>query len=81
MLNVPTEFPQAGSTAYCRGSAEQVRILQRNYDGTVLVQRTGPDARFAGASRETRVALADLFPRQDEACEPPRRRRRAKVPA
>lgn len=81
MLQVPAEFPHIGSTAFLRGSAGEVRILQRNADGTATVQRLGLIPRAEGASITRRVAQADLFATIEEAMGPadkPRRHRRAR---
>ncbi|ABD25078.1 hypothetical protein Saro_0631 [Novosphingobium aromaticivorans DSM 12444] len=37
MLRTPTDFPYVGSTAFVSPNADQVRILQHNANGTVLV--------------------------------------------
>lgn len=69
MLRVPTEFPQAGSAAFLKGSADPVTILRRNADGTALV-RVEPrptEGRNRDASGNTTVALADLYATADEA--------------
>lgn len=41
MLQVPADFPMPGSRAFVEGSGEEVRIIQRNADGTCLLQRMG----------------------------------------
>ena len=76
MLQVETPFPQAGSNGFLFGSAEPVRIIQRNADGTCLVQRTGDLARGLGASRTLRVASADIVKTQAEAFPRAKHRRR-----
>lgn len=69
MLAVPTEFPQAGSAAFLKGSADPVTIIRRNADRTALVRhdaRRG-ELRSRDASGNTTVPLADLFETEDEA--------------
>ncbi len=61
MLSVPADYPHPGCTAFLAGTAEAVRLIQRNADGSCLVQRTGPVSRSEGASIERRVPFADLF--------------------
>ena len=39
MLAHETEFPQIGSLGYLATTAEPARILQRNADGSMLVER------------------------------------------
>ena len=79
MLQVETPFPQAGSNGFLFGSAAPVRILQRNADGTCLVQRTGDIARGEGASRTLRVSNADIVATQAEAFPRAKHRRRRTV--
>lgn len=74
MLKFAAPFPHPGASAFLRGTAEPVRILRRNADGTVLVQRTGPLARYDGASVERTEAAAALFPTAAEAMGLARRR-------
>lgn len=66
MLQIPTPFPQVGSIGFLAGTAEPARILQRNGDGTLLVERrlrlpSGDTAPLTGASANRTVAAADLF--------------------
>ncbi len=77
MLKVEAPFPQAGSNGFLFGSAQSVRIIQRNADGTCVVQRTGHMSRAEGASRTLRVAGKDIVASQAEASPKPTRRRKA----
>lgn len=63
MLRTPSEFPHPGSTAYLSPHGEEVRVIQRNADGTVLIalQRLAPDR---SASDTRTVARADLHEAQ-----------------
>lgn len=79
MLQVETPFPQAGSNGFLFGSADPVRIIQHNADGTCLVQRTGPHSRAVGASRTARVPRKDIVATLDETLPPAKPRRRRKV--
>lgn len=60
MLRVPSEFPHPGSMAFVTPHGEQVRIIQRNANGTALIahQRV-PALRCASDTRT--VPQADLF--------------------
>lgn len=82
MLNIPTEFPCVGSTAFARGSAQPRRILRHNGDGTVLVQRLPLPGQIAprDASANRTEPLADLFETEREASgiNTPRQSRRAR---
>jgi len=79
------EFPNPGAQAYVRGSAEPVRIIQRNADGTLLLSRSraafrrkpGTTGRASGTFREK---LENLHPTENDALDAaatkPRRARR-----
>lgn len=62
-------FPNAGSAAFVKGSADPVTILRRNADGTVLVRRDPRrfERRNRDASGNATLALADLFETADAA--------------
>lgn len=77
MLPFKTEFPQVGADAYVRHTAEPVRILRRNHDGTALVGRTGLTPAQHRATDNWQTDLADLAPTETEARGLPVRRRRA----
>lgn len=64
MLATVTEFPQAGSAAFLRGSAESCRILQRRADGLFTI---AIDDRYKSASSTRTAKLADLAATQEEA--------------
>lgn len=76
MLAHLTDFPQAGSMAFLRGTAEQARILRHNGDGTAFISLT--DRRFPSerASGNRNIELADLYPDAETAmhCGRPARR-------
>lgn len=82
MLNVPTEFPHQGSTAWLRSADGQeptpCRIVQHRPAGpdgpsvTVAI-----DERFKAATSTRTVPLADLFATRAQALPAPRRRRKA----
>lgn len=69
MLAIATEFPQAGSPAFIKGSADPVTIIQRNKDGTCTVRRDARPGQRAprGSTGNTRIDLADLCATEDEA--------------
>lgn len=83
MLRSFAEFPHAGSQAFLASTAEPVRIIRHNGDGTVLIAaqqtRANPVA-HREASGNRNVPRAVLFASADEATAPPtgkRRRRKA----
>lgn len=70
MLAVSAPFPNPGCTAYLRGSAQEVRVLGHNADGTATVSLQPPaimssEQRFEwarrGASLTRTERRADLF--------------------
>lgn len=76
MLAQSAPFPHPGSTAYCRGTGDAVRILRRGADGACMVEILPPPHMTApqrfdwarrGASRTTRIPAEDLYPTQDAA--------------
>lgn len=79
MLQVEAPFPHTGSNAFLKGSADPVRIIQRNADDTCTVQRLGHLSRALGASRTRRVPLADLVATPAEAVPAAKPRRRRKL--
>jgi hypothetical protein len=79
MLQVQSPFPNPGAAGFIIGTADPVRIIQRNRDGSMLVQRTGQMARAEGASRTRTVQAGEIVATRDEALQPakPSRRRKA----
>lgn len=86
MLQTPAPFPHPGAIAFRAGTAEPARILRRNDDGTVLIERRertpdGGNRPIIGCSANTTVPLADLFADPLDAAgiarRAPRRSRRA----
>ena len=78
MLKTPAEFPHPGSTAWLEPHGEEVRILQRNADGTALVALVHRPPLGGTASDTRTVEAAHLHPRQEAAIGiKPKRRRRA----
>jgi len=87
MLNATAPFPHPGSTAFLRGTADKVTVIQRNADATALVKVHPPrfmtpaerDAwRRRGASLTRTVEVRDLYdtPLKAQFCgRPPRGRR------
>lgn len=69
MLAIATEFPQTGSAAFVKGSADPVTILQRNADDTCVVRLDARPGQLAprGSTGNRRVDLADLCATEDEA--------------
>ncbi len=72
MLQHETEFPQVGSLGYLATTAEPARILQRNADGSILVERRqrapgGGTSPLTGAAANRRVDAGDIFPDVDTA--------------
>lgn len=66
MLKQPAEFPHPGSTAFLAPHGEQVRIIQRNADGTVLVAlQRRPSDRSASDTRT--VPATDLHAKAEAA--------------
>lgn len=59
MLQVRSEFPHPGSHGFAAPLGEEVRIIQRNADGSALVQRILPPA-LRGASSTRTMPMADL---------------------
>lgn len=62
-----TEFPLPGSTGFIRDTCEQVRILQLNRDGSLLVGNVERFASRTAASGSKRVAREDLFEQVEQA--------------
>lgn len=79
----PVPFPQAGSRAFLKDSADPVTIIRRNADRSALVRRDPRpgEGRHRDASGNTTVPLADLFATADEAGHAglPKRRRARKA--
>ena len=72
MLQHEPEFPHAGAMAFRIGTAEPVRIQRRNADGSALVTRHrrlpgGGIAVLTGASANSTLAMAELFPDPESA--------------
>lgn len=68
MLAIPTEFPQAGSPAFIKGSADPVTIIQRDNDVCVVRVDARPgQVAPRGSTGNKRVPLADLCATADEA--------------
>ena len=67
MLQSATTFPHAGAPAFLRPTAEPVKIIQRNANGTCLISLT--DKRFPreAASGNRTVDLAELAETAEEA--------------
>ena len=59
MLRVQSEFPHPGSVAFVTPHGEQVRIIQRNANGTALIAHQRP-ASDRSASDTRTVPQADL---------------------
>lgn len=76
MLRVPAQYPHPGSTAYVAPHGEQVRIIQRNADGTALIAHQRP-ASDRSASDTRTVPAADLHATPEAAIGKRIRRRRA----
>lgn len=77
MLKTPTEFPHQGSTAYLTPHGEEVRIIQRNADGTALIAHQRPVA-LRSASDTRTVPQGDLHATPEAALgRKPIRKRRA----
>ncbi|MCW1985360.1 UNVERIFIED_ORG: hypothetical protein M2348_001092 [Sphingomonas sp. R1F5B] len=72
MLAIPTDFPATGSTGYLAPSAERVRILRHNADGTLLLRRDLP-----GASGNITADAGDVFASAIAAAAPAENRIRA----
>lgn len=62
MLATITDFPQAGSIAFLRGTAEQARIIRRNADGTAFISLTDRKFPSERASGNRTIDAADLYP-------------------
>lgn len=82
MLNVPVDFPFAGSRAFVRGTAQPVTIIRHNADGTALV-RIDPrplERRNRDSTGNTTLPRTDLFATPEEAAlqNTPRVSRRAR---
>lgn len=81
MLAIATEFPQTGSAAFIKGSADPVTIIQRNADGTCVVRLDARPGQLAprGSTGNRRVHASELCATEDEAMFGPggRRSRRA----
>lgn len=77
MLKHPAEFPHPGSTAFVAPHGEQVRIIQRNADGTFLIAHQRH--RAPGSASDTFRAEAETVHRTPEAAigRKPKRRRAA----
>lgn len=87
MLNAPAPFPNPGSTAFLRGTADKVTVIQRNADATAVVKVHPPrfmtpserDAwRRRGATLTRTVEVRDLYETERLAMfcgKPPRGRR------
>ena len=58
MLQSETAFPQAGSRAFVKPEGVQVRIIQRNANGTLKITGKSRD----GRSIDRTVSLDDLVP-------------------
>ena len=67
MLSVEAPFPQNDSRAFVRTTAEAVRIVRRNPDGTAFVIRTGLRPAEKRASDSFTIPLSDLFETAKEA--------------
>ena len=80
MLQVPADFPMPGSHAFVEGSGEEVRIIQRNADGTCLLQRMARayNATERAAGNFT-LPLAQLHATETAAVLGPARPRRRKT--
>lgn len=89
MLQVPADFPHAGSAAFLRGDlgrprkmnepfpVEAVRVLRHNRDGTAFIAITGRRGMAEIASGNRTVERKALFATLDEAMFPARRRKAA----
>lgn len=74
MLNIPAPYPHPGCTAFLAGTAEEVRLIQRNADGTCLISIA--DRRFPSerASGNRTVPARDLHETPTGALGRPKRR-------
>lgn len=81
MLAIVTEFPQAGSAAFIKGTADPVTIIQRNADGTCVVRVDARPGQRAprGSTGNRRVDFTDLCATEDEAVFGPRGRQSRKA--
>lgn len=77
MLKQPSEYPHPGSVAFVTPHGEQVRIIQRNANGTALIAHHRPAA-MRGASDTRTVPQSDLHATLEAALGiKPKRRRKA----
>lgn len=76
MLSIQTEFPYTGARAFIRHTAEEVRIIQRNANRTVVVGRAGVHPAQRRATDTFRVDAGQLVATEEEARALPKRRRR-----
>ena len=78
MLKVPASFPHPGAAAFVSPHGEQVRIIQRNEDGTFLLARNRHPS-IHGSASDTFRAEAGIVHAAVEAAigKKPARRRRA----
>ena len=67
MLSVDAPFPENDSTAFVRHTAEAVRIVRRNRDGTAFVIRKGLRPAERKASDSFTIPMIDLFATEREA--------------
>ncbi|MDR7102963.1 hypothetical protein [Croceicoccus sp. BE223] len=78
MLESKSEFPFPGSTAFLRPEGRELRIIQHQCDGRLLVQRVGPEwDRSQRATGTMTVERADVAATRDEAIIIAKRRRAA----
>lgn len=79
MLKTPADFPHSGSTAYVAPHGEQVRIIQRNADGSFLIAYNRHPS-IHGSASDTYRAEASMVHATLEAAiglKPARKRRAA----
>ena len=75
MLSIATEFPQAGSAAFVKGTADPVTILQHVDDHCIVRREARPrEAQNRNASGNTRIPRAELFETPEEALATPQPR-------
>lgn len=80
MLTSTATFPQAGSYGYLRPEGDEVRILRRNADGTVLVAFTASrlhPTRHRDASGNRTVPASHVHEKLRDAIRNTKRRRAA----
>ncbi|MDR7101490.1 hypothetical protein [Croceicoccus sp. BE223] len=78
MLESKSEFPFAGSTAFLKPEGRELRVIQHQCDGRLLVQRVGPEwDRSQRATGTMTVERTDVTATRDEAIIVTKRGRKA----